>query len=127
MSEQKKPITELHHEIIEWKSDILLTRTEIGIFQKELKEVVLKNNHEEVLKGVEHFQNQFIRQLEVSDELMHDIHMADRDLADKATLGSDSAAILKNENLALKDRYETFHRLFQELKDQFHSFLEKWM
>ena len=127
MPEQKKPITELHHEITEWKSDILLTRSEIGIFQKELKEVVLKNNHEEVLKGVEHFQNQFIRQLEVSDELMHDIHMADRDLADKATLGSDSAAIIKNENLALKDRYETFHRLFQELKGEYHSFLEKWM
>lgn len=127
MEAEKKPITQLHQEITEWKSDIQLTRSEIIIFQKELREIVHKNNHEEVLKGVEHFQNQFIRQQEVCDELMHDLHEADRVLADKATLGSDSATILKFENQALKDRYETFHHLFQELKEEYHLFLEKWM
>ncbi len=127
MEAEKKPIIELHQDITDWKSDIQLTRSEIGIFQNELREIVRKNNHEAVLKGVEHFQNQFIRQQEVCDELMHDLHEADRVLANKATLGSDSGTILKYENPALKDRCETFHHLFQELKDEYHRFLEKWM
>ena len=81
MVESKKPVTVLHADITEWKSDVELVRSEISIFQKQLGEIVRKNNHGEVLKEVEHFQNQFIRQLEVSDELFHELKAADRKLA----------------------------------------------
>jgi type II secretory pathway predicted ATPase ExeA len=127
MSELKKPITELHSAITEWKSDIRLVKDEIKTFQQELCEIVKKNNHREVLKGIEHFQNQFIRQLEVSDELMHDLKQADRKLAAKATLGSDSSLIFKEEDQDLVDEIDTYNRLFLELKDEYHRFLEEWM
>ncbi len=127
MSELKKPITELHNEITEWKSDIGLVRDEISAFQKELKEIVNKNNNKEAMKGVEHFQNQFIRQLEVSDELMHDLHIADHKLAEKAQLSVDSNLILKEDDAQLRDKVETYNKLFRELENDYHQFLEKWM
>lgn len=123
----KKPITELHSEITEWKSNVELVRFEIQTFQKELEEVASKNNHEDVLKGVEHFQNKFTRQLEVSDELLHDLHVRDHELANDAASGLDSDRIYEEENEGLKDRAETYNKLFGELKSEFRLFLETWM
>jgi len=127
MTENKKSITVLHSEITEWKSNVELVRSEISTFQKQLNEIVSKNNSQEVLKEVEHFQNQFIRQLEVSDELLHDLHAADHELADKADIGSDSELVLVEDNTGLRERADTYNKLFRELKNEFHLFLEKWM
>ena len=127
MTEIKKPIIVLHSEITEWKSNIELVRSEVSTFQKQLGEIVRKNNHEEVLKGVEHFQNQFIRQLEVSDELFHDLKTTDRKLAQKADTGTDSEFIFAEDNVSLRDSVGTYNKLFLELKNEFHLFLEKWM
>jgi len=127
MEESKKPVTELHGEITEWKSTVELVRTEISTFQKQLSEVVEKNNHEEVLKEVEHFQNQFIRQLEVSDELFHELKAADRKLAQTADTGTDSETVFAEPDTSLKESVETYNKLFLELKNEFHSFLENRM
>jgi hypothetical protein len=127
MIKNKKPLTVLHSDITEWKSNVELVRSEISIFQKQLGEIVRKNNHREVLKGVEHFQNQFIRQLEVSDELFHELKAADRKLAQKADTSRDSDSVYSTENPDLKDSADTYDKLFLELKNEFHSFLEKWM
>ena len=127
MKQNKKPVTELHAEITEWKSTVELVRTEISTFQKQLSEVVEKNNHEEVLKEVEHFQNQFIRQLEVSDELFHELKAADRKLAKTADTGTDSETVFAEPDKSLKESVEIYNKLFLELKNEFHSFLEKRM
>ena len=127
MVENKKQVTVLHSEITEWKSNVELIRSEISIFQKQLGGVVRKNSLEEVLKGVEHFQNQFIRQLEVSDELFHELKAADRKLARTADTGTDSEFIFAEDNTNLRDSVETYNKLFLELKNEFHLFLEKWM
>ena len=127
MSQDKKPVTLLHEEITQWKSNVELVRSETSTFQKQLSEIARKNNQEEVMKGVEHFQNQFTRQLEVSDELLHDLHAADHELAEKAISEEDSDQIFTKENSGLKDSAETYNKLFLELKNEFHLFLEKWM
>lgn len=124
----KKPITQLHAEVTEWISDAKLVRSETETFQKELTEIAKKNNHEEAMKGVEHFQNQFVRQTEVSDELIHDLHVIDRQLAeDAANTKKDSDLVFDRENASIKDRVETNNKIFAELKKEYHSFLEKWM
>ena len=127
MVENKKPVGVLHSEITEWKSNVELIRGEILIFQKQLAGVVRKNSHEEVLKGVEHFQNQFIRQLEVSDELFHELKAADRKLARAADIGTDTGSIYVEDNVELRDSANTYEKIFHELKNEFHLFLEKWM
>ena len=127
MVENKKPVGVLHSEITEWKSNVELIRAEILIFQKQLAGIVRKNSHEEVLKGVEHFQNQFIRQLEVSDELFHELKAADRKLARAADIGTDTGSIYVEDNTELRDSADTYEKIFLELKNEFHLFLEKWM
>jgi len=127
MEENKIPVTELHAEISGWKSDIQLVQAEIATFQDQLDEIASKNSHEEVLKGVEHFQNQFTRQLEVSDELMHDLHLAEHGLAEQTANNRDSEHILTPVNADLRDRAETYNNLFADLKNDYRSFLEKWM
>ncbi len=127
MVENKKPVTVLHSDITEWKSNVELVRFEISTFQKQLGEFVRRNNHREVLKDVEHFQNQFIRQLEVSDELFHDLKAANRKLAKRADTGTDSEFIYADDDASLRDTVDTYDKLFLELKNEFHSFLEKWM
>jgi type II secretory pathway predicted ATPase ExeA len=127
MVENKKPVTVLHSDITEWKSNVELVRFEIATFQKQLGEFVRRNNHREVLKDVEHFQNQFIRQLEVSDELFHDLKAANRKLAKRADTGTDSEFIYAEDDAILRDTVDTYDKLFRELKNEFHSFLEKWL
>lgn len=127
MEDNKIPVTVLHADISAWKSDIQLVRSEIDTFRDQLGEIATKNSHEEVLKGVEHFQNQFTRQLEVSDELMHDLHAADHGLAELTANNRNSEHILTPVNADLRDRAETYHNLFAELKNEYRSFLEKWM
>lgn len=127
MPSNKMPATTLHKNITQWKSNIELVRSEISTFQKQLSEIAKRNNHEEVMKGVEHFQNQFTRQVEVSDELTHDLHAADHELAKKVTGENNSEYLFTNENAKLKDQAETYNKLFLELKNEFHFFLEKWM
>ena len=127
MSNIKKPIPVLHSEITEWKSDVELIRSEIETFQKQLNEIASKNSSQEVLSEVEHFQNQFIRQLEVTDELLHNLHAADHELAEKADVGSDSNLIFMDDNKGIRDSIATNNKLFSELKNEYHLFLEKWM
>ncbi len=126
MTDIKKPITKLHAEITESISDLKFGISELSIFQNQLNEIAGKNNKEEVSKQVEHFQNQFIRQNEVSQELLHDLHVVDRQLAEDATSDKDSDLILEKENLSVKDRVETYNKLLVELKNEFHLFLEKY-
>ena len=126
MTDIKKPITQLHAEIAQSISEVKFGMSELSIFQDQLKEIAEKNNHEEVSKQVEHFQNQFIRQNEISQELLHDLHISDRQLAEDSARDKDSDLILEKENSGIKDRVETYNRLLVELKNEFHLFLEKY-
>ncbi|MEK0814352.1 hypothetical protein OSI40_25380, partial [Mycobacterium ulcerans] len=71
--EQTKHLPELHQDINTWKTEVKFVRDDVKKLQRRLAEVAAKNTHREVLAQVEHFQNQFIRQLEVADELFHDL------------------------------------------------------
>lgn len=127
MNDEKVPVTGLHSEIGEWRSNVELVRSEITTFQKQLAEIASKNTHVEVMKGVEHFQNQFIRQLEVSDELRQALRKADHRLAAREMSDRGTETVLVEDNEPLRDRAVTYTKLFVELKDEYHSFLEKWM
>jgi hypothetical protein len=58
----------------EWLKAIDFYDNELDILEERLTEVVKKNNSEDALKGVEHFQNQFIIQRNTIDELRHNIN-----------------------------------------------------
>ncbi|MDX2002323.1 MAG: hypothetical protein SFW35_07815 [Chitinophagales bacterium] len=127
MSSNKIHGAELHKQITDWKKEIDSVRDEIRIYKKELEEIASKNNRPAVMAQVEQFQNQFIRHLEVSDELYHQLKEADHLLAIK--LGDNPAAmhVLVEKDANLYDQMESYTRLFQLLKEDYRRFLAEWM
>lgn len=71
--------------------------------------------------AIEHFQNQFIRQLEVADEMYHDLKQSAKHM------GYGRPAIIHHDRpvddiSALQDRMQVFHKLHNELAGEFHRF-----
>lgn len=81
---------------------------------------VRQPNHEGMV-AVEHFQNQFIRQMEVADEMFHDLKQS----AKSFTNGR--PAIVHHDRPVddfdtLQDRMQVFHKLHDELRGEFSRF-----
>ncbi|MCB0786643.1 MAG: hypothetical protein KDC02_20845, partial [Flavobacteriales bacterium] len=64
-----KHINDLHFEHQVWLNNLRFYKDEIAIFEHRLEDVVTRNTDREFLAQVEHFQNQYIREKEVIDEL----------------------------------------------------------
>jgi hypothetical protein len=117
-------IKELHQLHISWNSVLDLTRDEILSFEKRLQEIVKVNTDKSILAQAEHFQNQFIRQKEVMDELRHDIHEDELRIAQNVKENSVAAEHRKlEENFELKKQFEKFNKLFIDLKIEYFNYL----
>lgn len=105
-----------------WRNELIFFKDEIKVLRQHLLEVAGKTHHPDAAVGTEHFQNQFVRQEEVLHELKNDVKMHERrlseaSLADGEMEGHDS----------LRDRIETFRKIYGDLKNEFMEFLGKWM
>jgi predicted nuclease with TOPRIM domain len=126
--ENQKKLDELHNEHKLWINELEFAEDEIKTFRNRLSEVVSKNTKTDVLAPAEHFQNQFIRQQEVIDELKHDVNAEEHKVAVKAqenNVAADHTTL--NENDQLVDRMQMFTKLFKELKEEYNVFLAKVM
>jgi len=124
--EAKKHISDLHSEHTEWLNKLAFTKDEIQSFNNRLAEVIKANNTIEVAANVEHFQNQFIRQREVIDELRHEIKQYENSLimqVEANPVASDHRIVV--DHPGLRDQMETFERIYAELKTEFNHFLTK--
>ena len=126
--ENQKQLDELHKEHKRWIDELEFAKDEIKTFKNRLSEVVSKNTKTDVLAPAEHFQNQFIRQLEVIDELEHDVNAEQHKLVVKArenNVAVDHTTFSENDKLV--DRMQMFTKLFKELKDEYNTYLAKVM
>lgn len=124
--ETKVHLTDLHSERQTWLKALALSKDEIESFENRLSEIMKANNQLETTSMVEHFQNQFIRQREVMDILVHDIHTAEAAMAQQVE-ANPVATEHKTapDHTELRDRAETFTNLFAELKTEFNKFAAK--
>lgn len=121
-----KKIDELHAAHLQWIKELDFAKDELKTFRNRLSEVVRKNTKTDVLAPAEHFQNQFIRQLEVIDELKHEINAEEHSLVTSAqgtNVAVDFASAKDNAQLA--DQMQMFSKLFKELKDEYTKYLAK--
>lgn len=119
----QKYLSELHQIHNEWKKNLGFYQDEIKTFNNRLSEIVTQNTKVEVTSQVEHFQNQFIRQNEVIDELLHDINAEEHKIAENARQNNVATDHRKaNENMDLVERNAMFNKIFGELKDEFTRF-----
>ena len=124
--EQKKHVNDLHQLYTGWLKDLAFYKDELGTFGKRLEEVVTQNNKKEILASVEHFQNQFIRQNELIDELRHTYNEKELGLVSNVLANPiASDRVIYQDPADLKEEFETFKRIYREMKVEFESFLSK--
>ncbi len=114
----------LHFDHKVWLNSLRFYREELFLFRGHLEQYVRTSAVPESMPHVEQYQNRFIRQSEVIDELAHDIKHHDQALADPLSEGANSVVNrpfgIHNE---LRERMEIFERLYHELKMEFRSWL----
>lgn len=124
--EAKTHILDLHSEHFEWLNKLSFNKDEVQSFNNRLAEVIKANNTTEVAANVEHFQNQFIRQREVIDELRHEIKQYENSLIEQVEanpVASDHRIVVDHPDL--RDQMETFEKIYKDLKHEFTGFLAK--
>jgi len=128
VEEKKVHIGDLHFELNLWLNEFRFYKEEIRIFNHRLGEIVTKDSSMEIMKDVEHFQNQYIRQTEVADELRHEVKQHENALETEA---KDHPVSIDHryfeDHTELREQVEQFKKIYFDLKSEFMGFLSKWM
>ena len=126
--EERVYLKDLHFDHELWANELEFYKKEIEIFNKRLEEIVVRYTKKEVLAELEKYQNHYIRQKEVLDILNHDIKIHEEALVKYA---KDHPIAIEHkyfrDHIELRDEYETFVKIYQDLKKEFIRFLAKWM
>ena len=118
------PIPKLHLEYRLWIAELQFAKEEIRIFEHHLEELINKNFLIEVTAQVEQFQNRFIREKEVIDELKHKLHISEKQLAGfvKDLSGMGLESIRMDNHSKLRDDMHIFRKIYCSLKEEFRRF-----
>lgn len=129
MTQKTAHLTDLYFEQKVWVNELIFFKEEIKLFESRLEEVARKNTDKEMFRHLEHFQNQFIRQKEVIDELKHDIKAHENELEAFAKSHDEIAFEHTRfaDQSALREEVAIFKKLYGELKHDFMRFLVRWM
>ena len=131
MSETKEKrvhIGDLHSDHTMWLNTLDFCKQEIGIFEHRMEEIAKRNTGKEVMAELEHFQNQYIRQREVIDEIRHDLKQHENGLVKEAK--EHPIAIdhrLFSDHTEQREAMFMFEKLYRELKEEFMAWLVKRM
>ena len=123
-----KHIDALHFEHQLWRSEAKFFKDELTIYQKMLAEVASKNTKEDFRKQVEHFQNQFFIQEEELNSLKDEIKSHEKFLA---TFSAEHPVAIDHklfsDHKEMREKTDTFRKLYNDLKKEFNHFLSVWM
>ena len=122
-------LSDLHFEHKVWMNELNFFEDEITTFEHRLEELAKPNlTKREVMVELEHFQNQFIRQKEVINEVKHDIRMHQQYLIGVAEASPTTADQPKFQDHGdLRERMETFRKIYLDLKADFFRYAAKWI
>jgi phosphoenolpyruvate carboxylase len=112
-----------------WLRSLNFYKTEISILKGILTEIAGKNSGTDVLKEVEHFENQFKIQNINIDRLSHEIHV-NIDGISKQAQQHNAGYIdesLQVTHIALGERFENEEKIIHEIIRTFRKFAEQWM
>jgi hypothetical protein len=126
--EQKSHIGDLHFEHQQWVKELKFYKDELPVFQKRLDEIASRYTNKEVLKELDHFQNQILIHSNALDELIHEVNVHEAELAKYAEehpIAIDH--VLFHSHAPFRERIETNRQMVAELKRDFYKYVSKWM
>ncbi len=125
----KISISHLGNAHSDWLRALDFYKLETVILKERLTEIAGKNTGAEVMKEVEHFENQFKIQGDNIDRLRHEIHVNLASISREAQRSSagyiDGILLVQHNNL--KERYEAEEKIFNELRRDFNKFASAMM
>jgi len=120
-----KHVQNLHNEALR---GLQFYKEEMNILQRRLEEITKDNTHIEVMRNVEHFQNQLIIQRNNMDELRHTINehlgLITHQLEKTSYFVSENADEAQTK---LYEQYLSLEQRINELRHEFNRFAAKWM
>lgn len=120
--------SDLHFEHKQWNRELLFWKDELKSLKKRLSELVIRWTDEEMLVQLERFQNQFIIQENVIDELQGFIGLHEINIAQHTKEGRDVLEFtLVKKHIELRCLMNTQRDIYNNLKKEFFRFLSKYM
>jgi hypothetical protein len=112
----------------QWLKSISFYDDDLDVLENRLTEIVKKNNGQEVMTGVEHFQNQFMIQRNNISDLKHNIKKHAGNVAADAQIHAGKMdEFFVDEHGNLKSEVDSFEKVMNDLRHEFSLFLAKWM
>ena len=124
LTEKRVHLQDLHSDHQLWLNTLRFCKDEITIFEHRMEDIAKREPASEVMAELEHFQNRYIREREVIDELRHDIKQHENHL-EKFAIEHPVAVdhVLFTDHAGFRDRVDTFEKLYHELKVEFMRWL----
>ncbi len=121
-----KDIAQLHFEHQVWRKELAFFEDELKSFENRLAELVVASHDHDMLAGLEQFQNQFIRQKEVIDQLDRDIRVHEQHLSKLALKDMEAAPSDNGLHDRMREDMNQFRKIYGELKTEFFKFMTHW-
>ena len=117
-------ISTSHFEHTLWVNELKFFEDELKIYEHQLENLVKKGD-KSFLPLLEQFQNKFIRQKEVLDELKHDIKIQEQGLGWAIKNNNYNQDFYNNNHEIIRDKINIFKKIFNDLKNDFYKFLKR--
>lgn len=115
--------SDLQEQINTWKTEVNTVREDLQMMRERLAQLAFSKTNATIMAQVEHFQNRFIRQAEVADEMYHDLKQSAKKISANGQLHVIHDDRPVDDYDTLQERMETFQKLFEELKTDFNHFI----
>jgi hypothetical protein len=127
MIAEKTDVQRLHFEHKLWMNELQFFADEIAIFEHRLEEVLQRHPGEkEALVRLEQFQNQFIRQKSVLEELQHDINIHEQTISGLLKSGFSTPEHKINDHSNIRENMDSFKSIYTDLKASFYAYILQW-
>jgi hypothetical protein len=118
----------LHFEHEIWRRELFFWKDELIIFNNRLSELVTRWTKKEVLKQLEHFQNEFILHGGVIEDLLEEIEIHEARMAGQDLISHDTMdTVMVKKHMEFRKKMEAQEGIYADLKKDFFRFLTKYL
>ncbi len=114
----------LETEHLVWLKHLAFYKEQLGVMEREIADFVQSKPPKSILPKVEQFQNQFIHQRNVIDELRHKVKAHENEIERMTNFALEYLRDrVTREHIVVKAEYKRFVELFLAMEQDFHDFL----
>jgi hypothetical protein len=118
----------LHFEHQNWKMELDFWKDELKTFNNRLGELVTRYTSKEVLKQLEHYQNEFALHSGIIEDFRETIEEHEMSIAGHSKTNKQSMDVtLVKTHMDFREKMETQRQIYGDLKKDFFRFLTKYM